>query len=113
MTAVAYFNALRELGSARRIVEDEISSRLQTYSDRKRLDETAGLFDNRRIAIEPVELTSRVGTADVADAKRKLALGFNEAECVDVALATNMISVGLDILRLGLMVVSGSTENNI
>ena len=110
MTAVAYFNALRELGSARRIVEDEISSRLQTYSDRKRLDETAGLFDNRRIAIEPVELTSRVGTADVADAKRKLALGFNEAECVDVALATNMISVGLDILRLGLMVVSGQPK---
>ena len=110
MTAVAYFNALRELGSARRIVEDEISSRLQTYSDRKRLDETAGLFDNRRIAIEPVELTSRVGTADVADAKRKLALGFNEDGRVDVALATNMISVGLDILRLGLMVVSGQPK---
>ena len=110
MTAVAYFNALRELGSARRIVEDEISSRLQTYAERKRLDETAGLFHNRRIAIEPVELTSRVGTSAVADAKRKLALGFNEAECVDVALATNMISVGLDILRLGLMVVSGQPK---
>ena len=76
MTAVAYFNALRELGSARRIVEDEISARLQTYAGRKRLDETTGLFDNRRIAIEPVELTSRVGTAAVAEAKRKLALEF-------------------------------------
>ena len=31
MTALAYFNALRELGSARRIVEDEVSSRLLTY----------------------------------------------------------------------------------
>lgn len=110
MTAVAYFNALRELGSARRIVEDEISARLQTYADRKRLCESTGLFDNRRIAIEPVELTSRVGTAAVADAKRKLALSFNEEGCVDVALATNMISVGLDILRLGLMVVSGQPK---
>ena len=36
MTLVAYFNALRELGSARRIVEDEIGSRLLTYSRRKR-----------------------------------------------------------------------------
>lgn len=110
MTAVAYFNALRELGSARRIVEDEISARLQTYADRKRLGESTGLFDNRRIAIEPVELTSRVGTSAVADAKRKLALSFNEDGCVDVALATNMISVGLDILRLGLMVVSGQPK---
>lgn len=110
MTAVAYFNALRELGSARRIVEDEISARLQTYAERKRLGETTGLFDNRQIAIEPVELTSRVGTAAVAEAKRKLALNFNEAGCVDVALATNMISVGLDITRLGLMVVSGQPK---
>lgn len=110
MTAVAYFNALRELGSARRIVEDEISARLQTYATRKRLDETAGLFYNRQIAIEPVELTSRVGTAAVAEAKRRLASDFNEEGCVDVALATNMISVGLDILRLGLMVVSGQPK---
>ncbi|MDE2998166.1 MAG: helicase-related protein [Gemmatimonadota bacterium] len=110
MTAVAYFNALRELGNARRIVEDEISSRLQTYATRKRIGETAGLFDNRHIAIEPVELTSRVGTAAVADAKRKLALDFDEDGSVDVALATNMISVGLDITRLGMMVVSGQPK---
>ena len=110
MTAVAYFNALRELGSARRIVEDEIGSRLLIYGDRKRLDETRGPFANRRIAVEPVELTSRVGTANVAEAKRRLALGFHGSERVDVALATNMISVGLDITRLGLMVVSGQPK---
>ena len=110
MTAVAYFNALRELGSARRIVEDEIGSRLLIYGDRKRLDETKGPFASRRIAVEPVELTSRVGTANVAEAKRRLALGFDSSERVDVALATNMISVGLDITRLGLMVVSGQPK---
>ena len=48
MTAVAYFNALRELGSARRIVEDEISSRLLIYADRKSLNQAEGLFANRR-----------------------------------------------------------------
>ena len=110
MTAVAYFNALRELGSARRIVEDEIGARLLSYADRKRLDETAGLFANRQIAFEPVELTSRVGTADVADAKRRLALDFTKRQHVDVALATNMISVGLDVTRLGLMAVSGQPK---
>ena len=110
MTVVAYFNALRELGSARRIVEDEIGSRLLTYADRKRAGEAAGRFANRRIAFEPVELTSRVGTASVAEAKRRLALGFDEDDRVDFALATNMISVGLDILRLGLMLVSGQPK---
>ena len=110
MTAVAYFNALRELGSARRIVEDEIGARLLSCSERKRLDEATGLFADRQIAFEPVELTSRVGTADVADAKRKLALDFTEDQRVDVALATNMISVGLDITRFGLMLVSGQPK---
>ena len=110
MTAVAYFNALRELGSARRIVEDEIGARLLSCSERKRLDEATGLFADRQIAFEPVELTSRVGTADVADAKRRLALDFTGNQRVDVALATNMISVGLDITRLGLMLVSGQPK---
>ncbi len=110
MTAVAYFNALRELGSARRIVEDEVGSRLQIYAKHKRLDETTGLFADRQIAFEPVELTSRVDTAHVAEAKRRLSLGFADKDRVDVALATNMISVGLDITRLGLMLVSGQPK---
>ena len=110
MTAVAYFNALRELGSARRIVEDEIGARLVSYAERKRLGETAGLFANRQIAFEPVELTSRVTTANVADAKRRLALDFTTDQRIDVALATNMISVGLDVSRLGLMLVAGQPK---
>ena len=110
MTAVSYFNALRELGSARRIVEDEINVRLLSYAERNRKEEATPRFANRPIAFEPVELTSRVSTAQVAEAKRRLALGFSEKDRVDVALATNMISVGLDITRLGLMVVSGQPK---
>jgi hypothetical protein len=55
-----------------------------------------------------MEITSRVSTDDVAQAKQRLDTVFGRnADLVDVALATNMISVGLDILRLGLMVVQG------
>jgi hypothetical protein len=110
MTLVGYFNSLRELGGARRIIEDEVRNRLAGYSSRKRIGETQGLFDDRKVGYEPVELTSRVSTDKVSLAKRRLALLFSDESHVDVAIATNMISVGLDIIRLGLMVVFGQPK---
>lgn len=112
MTILGYFNSLRELGGTRRIVEDEVYARVQRYGRRKRLEPDDDLFVDRRISYDPTELTSRVHTGQVADAKRRLALTANEKESVDVALATNMISVGLDITRLGLMVVLGQPKTN-
>ena len=112
MTLLGYFNSLRELGGSRRIIEDEVVTRLSDYGARKRVGEAKGLFDNRVISYDVVELTSRVITDKVAEAKRKLALSFPDKECVDVAIATNMISVGLDITRLGLMVVLGQPKTS-
>lgn len=110
MTLLGYFNSLRELGGSRRIVEDEVGSRLEGYGARKREGEPEGLFAGRKVNYEPVELTSRVSTDKVAEAKRRLALPFADDDHVDAALATNMISVGLDITRLGLMVVLGQPK---
>jgi hypothetical protein len=111
MTAVCYFNALRELGGARRIVEDEVIDRAGRYgSERRRVSPQDAPFCDRRLRL-PMELTSRVSTDEVAEAKRRLETAFGgNAETVDVALATNMISVGLDILRLGLMLVQGQPK---
>ncbi|WP_448599493.1 DISARM system helicase DrmA [Thermoleptolyngbya sp.] len=110
MTLLGYFNSLRELGGSRRIVEDEVVSRLNKYGDRLRQNPLVGPFRDRKVDDEPEELTSRVTTNKVANTKRRLALPFYEKERVDVALATNMISVGLDIVRLGLMVVLGQPK---
>ncbi len=112
MTLVGYFNALRELGGSRRIVEDEVRARLRAYERKGRRvgeAEGEGLFANRTLT-EPSELTSRVPTNLVADTKRRLALSFHEKGRLDVVLATNMISVGLDVTRLGLMVVLGQPK---
>jgi len=109
MTIVAYFNALRELGSARRIVEDEVRLRASRYGTRQRVGETPARFTDRTMH-DPLELTSRVATAQVAEAKSRLGSTFDKKDAVDVALATNMISVGLDVMRLGLMLVSGQPK---
>ena len=75
---------------------------------------TEGLFKDRTIAYEPVELTSRVSTDKVSEAKRRLEQTFQRRkDHVDVAIATNMISVGLDITRLGLMVVLRAAEDQL
>ncbi|HVZ65034.1 MAG TPA: DISARM system helicase DrmA [Opitutaceae bacterium] len=109
MTLLGYFNSLRELGGSRRIVEDEVTSQLRRYGARRRRDPADALFSQRKIG-EPLELTSRVSTNQVSEAKRRLSQTHNEDDNVDLALATNMISVGLDITRLGLMVVLGQPK---
>lgn len=112
MTMLGYFNSLRELGGSRRIIEDEVNTRLDGYGRRKRVGEVESLFEGRKIKHEVVELTSRVSTDKVAEAKRILGLPFADKKRVDVAIATNMISVGLDIQRLGLMVVLGQPKTS-
>jgi superfamily II DNA or RNA helicase len=104
---------LRELGGARRILEEEVQNTIKGYGARKRIGEEPGLFRDRRTFSEVVELTSRVPTDKVAEARRRLGCGFHEIkQRVDCAIATNMISVGLDIPRLGLMVVLGQPKTH-
>jgi hypothetical protein len=110
MTVLGYFNSLRELGGARRILEEEVRNTVKSYGERRRVGEARGLFRDRRSFSDVVELTSRVPTNKVAEARRLLDAGFHEKARVDCAIATNMISVGLDIQRLGLMGVLGQPK---
>ncbi len=113
MTLIGYFNSLRELGGMRRLLEDEIRAR--AAKDEKTRMPLGFEGDHpwvrrRNVAYEPVELTSRETTAHVAEAKRRLETCHPDQKQVDVALASNMISVGLDIDRLGLMVIAGQPK---
>jgi hypothetical protein len=110
LTALCYFNALRELGGARRIVDDEVRTHLTSYGrNRVRREPTGAPFADRALR-EIQELTSRYSTDQVSEARARLGLPASEKNAVDVAMATNMISVGLDIGRLGLMVVQGQPK---
>jgi hypothetical protein len=110
MTVLGYFISLRELGGARRILEEEVQNTVKGYGARKRIGEESGLFRDRKTFSEVLELTSRVPTDKVAEARRRLDAPFSHPQRVDCAIATNMISVGLDIPRLGLMVVLGQPK---
>jgi hypothetical protein len=112
MTLAGYFNSLRELGGMRRLVEDEATQRCWDIEKRRPLNMRGSnpWFRRRRIAAEPVELTSRRSSAEIKDAKARLNLSNEAKDSVDVLLASNMISVGVDIDRLGLMVVAGQPK---
>lgn len=107
MTLVGYFNALRELGAMRRVVEDEVPQRTASVGKRGPIGQTSHPLLAARKVEQIVELTSRESTAKVKDAKHRLRQTFVKDRRVDVVLASNMISVGVDIDRLGLMVVAG------
>ncbi|WP_428266675.1 DISARM system helicase DrmA [Haliangium sp.] len=113
MTLVGYFNSLRELGGMRRLVEDEVRTRVAGFDD-KRPHELVGPHPwaaGRQLKL-PAELTSRESTERVKETKRRLGArrSQHEPEPLDVVLASNMISVGLDVDRLGLMVVTGQPK---
>jgi hypothetical protein len=115
LTLVGYFNSLRELGGMRRLVEDEVRQQAGKRDGRRPIDlpaeEPHPWYRSRQVR-EPAELTSRERTADIAYTKARLKRTWSERdkESVDVLLASNMISVGVDIERLGLMVIAGQPK---
>ncbi|MBK8266483.1 MAG: hypothetical protein IPK80_34800 [Nannocystis sp.] len=111
-TLVGYFNSLRELGGMRRLVEDDIGTRAPKQEEGKPLD---AIGPHRWVAGRPIgfpqELTSREKTADIIKIKDRASTPHGgEERALDVLLASNMISVGVDISRLGVMVVAGQPK---
>ena len=112
MTVAGYFNSLRELGGMRRLVEDEVRSRCEMIEEKvpRSLDGPHPWLRKRKVQAEPVELTSRETTGKIKESKDRLNKAHSAKDHVDVLLASNMISVGVDIDRLGLMVVAGQPK---
>ena len=108
MTLVGYFNALRELGGMRRLVDDEVASRLRR-ADRR------GLAVRKYLEVgahQPDRLDRHPGHPRPAVGDARPGPGEGRARPIDVVLATNMISVGVDVSRLGLMVVVGPAQGD-
>ena len=109
MTLVGYFNSIRELGGVLRLLDDDVPARLRVLQ-RRRFGPNRFLYEKDR------ELTSRRSSVEIADTLEALDRTFKTRVAgsypIDVLLASNMISVGVDIDRLGLMVVSAQPKTS-
>lgn len=136
LTSVAYFNATRELAGMRRHLDDSVTTAVsdgRTVSGLKRRTTgqlTIGELTSRISSSEIAETLDKLGfrfdpeldsTAArdkwAADAKVAKAAGKKMPKSTrtiwpfDVVLATSMLQVGVDVPRLGLMLVVGQPKN--
>lgn len=113
-TNVGYFNSIRELGQTETWIKADIDEYLHVIYKRRYEDKREGYRENRRYIWEDEELTSRVRSDKIPFILQKLGIKYptdkDESRPVDICLATNMISVGVDVPRLGLMTVSGQPK---
>jgi hypothetical protein len=130
MTVVDYFTSTRELAGMRRLTEDDVTDRLARQG---------ALVRRRRPTV--AELTSRMDSGKITQSLADLERGFDPAQDstasqaalrqlrkddrgawdqtirpaylrpIDVLLATSMLQVGVDVQRLGLMVITGQPKN--
>ncbi len=113
MTLVGYFNSLRELGGMRRLAEDDVQTR--AYRVEMSRVKRPGLSQRSVKTVD--ELTSRVSSKEIPkkldqlEVKYKPTWDKGEVRSIDVVLATNMLSVGVDVNRLGLMAMNGQPKS--
>tara|TARA_B100000949_G_scaffold228925_1_gene237153 strand:+ start:8899 stop:12417 length:3519 start_codon:yes stop_codon:yes gene_type:complete len=106
-TLLGFFNSIRELGMAASLVYADIREYLSTLQNRKLV-----LFDQRRRLNLLKELTSRIPSSQIPNSLKELEKKYNGTRnsALDVCIATNMIATGVDVSRLGLMIIHGQPK---
>ncbi len=105
-TMLGYFNSLRVLGGAMLQVRDDVTDRIEVLAQTM---DTDARFDGS--SLEMIEMNSRIESSKIPEHLERMARTKGEDGALDVILATNMISVGVDIDRLGLMAVMGQPQS--
>ena len=100
-TLIAYHNSRRELGRISNATRDEIPERVKVYASSE---------DTERPRFRVMELTAQSDTP-IATARNELsARHHDDSPSFDIVPCTSVISVGIDIDRLGLMLVNGQPK---
>jgi hypothetical protein len=105
-TLLVFYNALRDLGGGLTLFGADIPERLSNLRNRW----IPG--GQRRYLNHVLELTGRLDNSEIPAALKALERSFpSDKKSVDACLASNIIEVGVDVPRLGLMAVSGQPKN--
>lgn len=98
-TLVAYHNSKRELGKTLSLARDDIPARLKALGEKRKIS-------GRGIK----ELSANLKDSEIPEALHQLTLEIPSASALDFVACTNMLSVGVDVQRLGLMMVNGQPK---
>jgi len=102
-TLVIYHLSLRELGKTVSFSRDDIPARIKIIAQTEDIA--------RKIEDEEVlELTSNISSWQIPAILKRMESRFDSTEAVSILACTNMLSVGIDVSRLGLMMINGQPK---
>ena len=100
-TQVIYHNSRRELGKTMTLARDDIPARIKVItSDGSKFRELS----------EVAELSANVRGIEIPEILSRLKIDCKSGHAIDILPCTNMISVGVDVSRLGLMLIVGQPK---
>lgn len=114
-TILSYFKSLKEIGRFSNKVNSELKPIIKQLQVRYLNDDFISANNYNKLSYRNIELTSRIPNEKIKKnldlLERKFDGNLKEHTAYDLVLATNMISVGLDVGRLGVMVMNGMPPN--
>lgn len=114
-TTVGYFNAIKDLGGSSSILNDRITTHIRSLATRKfQIEAQAASLDTADLKpyFNHEELTSRKSAQSIKETLTQLEISYPDDKCYSYVLASNMLSVGIDVNRLGVMTVYGQPKSN-
>ena len=110
-TQVVYHSSLRELGVNRTVYQENIPEAMKEIKERiDTINKNNGDFSSKKILSRQLNIKTLNGNQSPKHNQTvfaDLGLSKDEENSVDVALCTELISVGVDVDRLSLMIING------
>lgn len=115
-TILSYFKSLKHIGRFSNKITSELKPEIKQLQVRYLMNQPPYNNNYENLSNQNLELTSRISNEKIKRNLDKLDIPFDGKldkyrKSYDIVLATNMISVGLDVGRLGIMLMNGMPPN--